>query len=182
MAKVDKATGEIVSLDQATPVMVRELRHAFSNFDDRSHAADLLCLDESRASQSDKDECDINILVRRFGVGQVPVRDLRAPSYGDFTDLRTPHEMAQALVEAQGAFMKLPAQVRAEFDNDPHRFVDFCSQDENYDRICDLGLLAPEPMQKRQEARRAAEAAAMQEKVDQAVQERLKAAKPAEHS
>lgn len=156
-----------------------KLRAAYDDHSQMSDSTGLTCEDESRTAQSFKDEADINILVRRFGIGEVPLSGVRAPFYGDFTDLKTPHEMAQALVQAQASFMRLPAAVRAEFDNDPHRFVDFCSDDANYDRICDLGLLAPEPMQKRQEARRKAEADALEARVNQVIQEREKAGKTA---
>ena len=169
MAKVDRVTGEVKF---SLPV----LRSSYDDFNDRSQAGDLLCLDESLASQSDAEEADINVLVKRFGIGEVPIHDVRAPSYGDFTGLKSPHEMAQALVEAQAAFMALPAVVRSEFANDPHAFVDFCSKDENYDRICDLGLLAPEPMSKRVGERRAAEKAALDAKVEAEIQARSKAA------
>lgn len=173
MAKVDRSTGEVLF---SRPV----LRGAYDDFSDRSHGSDLLCNDVSMADQSARDEADINVLVKRFGIGEIAIAaNTRAPFYGDFTDLKSPHEMAQALVEAQTTFMRLPAAVRAEFDNDPHRFVDFCSDDKNYDRICDLGLLAPEPMRKRQEERKAAEQAALDAKVSEEISRREKAGKPA---
>ena len=174
MAKdvVDKVTGEISFV---RPVC----RAAYDDHSIWSDVTGLACRDESLASQSAKDEADINVLVRRFGLdGGMPV-GVRAPTFGDFSDLRSPHEMAQALVEAQAAFMSMPAGVRSEFDNDPHRFIAFCSDDQNYDRMCDWGLLAPEAMQKRVQARRAAEAADMEQKVQAELAKREKAVKPA---
>ena len=179
MAKVDRSTGEVLEVKTfSLPV----LRSAYDDFSDRAHASDLTCSDPSRTDQSGKEEADINVLVRRFGLGQVPVSGVQAPWYGDFTDLRTPHEMAQQLVEAQAAFMRLPAQVRLDFDNDPYKFVEFCSQEENYDKICDLGLLAPEPMEKRVQARKAAEAAALKGRVDAEILARQKQAEEPRHS
>lgn len=159
MAKVDRSTGEILF---SRPV----LRGAYDDFSDRSHAGDLHCQDVSLADQSARDEADINVLVKRFGIGLSPMPvGARAPFFADISDLKSPHEMAQALVEAQATFMRLPAEVRSRFDNDPHAFVEFCSNDANYDDICDMGLLAPEPMQKRQEARKAAQEAELQKRV-----------------
>jgi len=171
---VDKVTGEI-TYSFSLPYV----RMAYDDHMIVSDATALRCLDESLASQSALEESDINTLVRRFGLdGELP-KDVRAPYYGDFTGLKSYQESLNALLVAQDAFMAMPARVRSEFDNDPHRFVDFCSKDENYDRMCDLGLLAPEPMQKRVEARRAAEAAKMAAAVDAEIAKREKAVKPA---
>lgn len=159
-----------------------KLRAAYDDHSIMSDLTGLCCMDESLADQSAADEADINVLVKRFGLGEVPLSGVRAPFYGDFTGLQSPHEMAQALVEAQATFMMLPAAVRAEFDNNPHRFVDFCSNDENYDRICDLGLLAPEPMQARVEARRKAESDALAAKINEEIAKRQKAADGGQHS
>lgn len=171
--RVNVETGEIV-LAGVRP----RLRAAYDDHGPMSDETGLACLDESLADQSSREEADINTLVRRFGIGELPVRDVRAPWYGDFTGLKSPHEMAQALVEAQAVFMQMPAKVRAEFDNDPHRFVDFCSKDENYDRMCDMGLLAPEPMQKRLEARKAKERADFEAKAREFAEAEAKKAKP----
>lgn len=150
------------------------LRAAYDDHSQLSDLSGLLCEDESLASQSSFEESDINVLVRRFGLdGQLPV-DVRAPTYGDFTGLKSYQESLDALLEAQASFMAMPAHVRAEFDNDPHRFVSFCSDDANYDRICDLGLLAPEAMVRRVEARQASEKAAFSAKVDAEIASRSK--------
>lgn len=178
MAKdpVDKVTGEIF---RSRAVVCRQ---AYDDHSVVSFSTGLACVDESLASQSARDEADINVLVRRFGLtGELP-QGVRAPTYGDFTGVGSYQEALNALLGAQSAFMALPAEVRSEFDNDPHRFVDFCSKDENYDRMCDLGLLAPEAMQKRVEARRAREAAELQAKVDQEIAKRQKASNEAGHS
>ncbi|WNK13427.1 MAG: internal scaffolding protein [Microvirus sp.] len=170
--KIDKVTGEIL-------FELPTFKNAYGDHSPASVACGLRCSDESLASQSAKDEADINVLVRRFGLdGEIPT-DVRAPSYGDFTNLGSYQEALNALLGAQNAFMEMPAAIRAEFDNDPHRFVAFCSDDANYDRMCDLGLLAPEPMQKRVDARLAAAAAELEAKVSAELAKREKAVKPA---
>lgn len=169
--RVDEDTGEIVGLERPP------LKVAYDNFDAASDATALRCKDESLASQSAKDEADINVLVRRFGLdGELPT-DVRAPTFGDFTGLKSYQESLNALVAAQASFMAMPASVRSEFDNDPHRFVAFCSDDENYDRMCDLGLLAPEAMKRRIEGRRAKEQADLEAKVQAELEKREKAQK-----
>lgn len=175
--KVDVSTGEVL------PVGFRPaLRAAYDDHMPFSDASGLRCEDESLASQSALEESDINVLVRRFGLtGELP-SGVRAPSYGDFTGLGSYQEALNALVAAQGAFMELPAEIRSTFDNDPHRFVAFCSDDKNYDQMCDWGMLAPEPMQKRVQARRADEQARLDAQVAAEIAKREKASKEAGHS
>lgn len=105
----------------------------------------LRCLDASRTKQSFKDEVDINTLVRRFGVtGEFPV-GVRAPTYGDFSQVIDFHSAMNAVAKAHEAFDQMPAEVRARFNNDPGAFVDFCSDDKNRDEAVKLGLVVPPP-------------------------------------
>ena len=49
-----------------------------------SHETGLVCDDPSLAVQSDADDCDINVIVRRFGLtGTMPMSG-RVPQYGAF--------------------------------------------------------------------------------------------------
>jgi len=95
----------------------------------------------SLAKQSFAEDCDINVIVRRFNVtGQLPT-GVRMPTYQDFADVPTYHEAMNAIVEAQEAFMMMPWEVRARFHNDPAEFVDFCSNAENRAEAAKLGLV-----------------------------------------
>ena len=79
----------------------------------------LKCLDPSRAVQSQKEEADINTIVRNFGLtGVLPV-GVRVPQYGDFTGTGDYRDCVEAVRAAQESFDKLPATLRAELDNDP---------------------------------------------------------------
>lgn len=101
----------------------------------------LHCADPSLAVQSEKDECDINTIVRRFGLtGQLP-QGVRAPTYGDFHGISDFHEAANAIAESYEAFEQMPADVRTRFDNDPGKFVDFCSDESNRSEAIKLGLV-----------------------------------------
>lgn len=98
----------------------------------------------SRAVQSEKDDCDINTIVRRFGVtGQLPT-GVRMPTYGDFVGIGDYQEALHALMEAQASFAAMPAEVRRRFNNDPAMFVEFCSDPANLDEARRLGLAVPE--------------------------------------
>lgn len=112
-----------------------------------SQETGLLCLDESLTDQSGKDDADINTLVKRFGVtGSIPILD-RIPIAADFVAATDYHTAMNALIEADKTFMELPADMRAKFDHDPGKFVEFCTDDKNRDELIKMGLVEapPEP-------------------------------------
>lgn len=98
---------------------------------------------EKVTKDSFAEECDINTIVRRFGLtGELPV-NVRAPMYGDFTEAMDYRSALDAVMAAQESFMALPADVRQRFGNDPASFVDFCSDPRNRDEAVKLGLVLP---------------------------------------
>lgn len=102
----------------------------------------LKCEDPSLAQQNMKDECDINTIVRRFGLtGELP-SGVRMPQYGDFTGVTDYHSALNAVIAAQDSFAQLPADVRARFGNDAASFVDFCMNEDNRAEAEKLGLVA----------------------------------------
>lgn len=111
----------------------------------------LLCEDESLAIQSEKENADINTIVRRFGLtGELP-SDFKMPQSGDFIGVPDFHTAMNLIRATQEEFLKVPAEVRARFDNDPQRFMAFLEDDANRDEARKLGLLkpvdvVPEPM------------------------------------
>lgn len=124
------------------------IRSAYG-YDRNAASADsgLLCEDESLAIQSAKEECDINTLVRRFGItGQLP-QGVRMPTYGDFTSVGDFRDAQDALISARESFMALPADVRRRFDNDAGLFVDFCSDPNNLEECRKMGLAPPQEAQ-----------------------------------
>lgn len=103
----------------------------------------LKCEDPSLAQQHEKDECDINTIVRRFGLtGELP-SGVRMPQYGDFTGITDYHSALNAVRASADSFMQLPADVRSRFNNDPAAFVDFCMNDANRAEAEKLGLVPP---------------------------------------
>lgn len=104
----------------------------------------LVCDDPSLAVQSEADECDINTIVRRFGLTGVLPSGVRAPTYGDFTGVSDYREALEAIEAADESFYSMPADVRSRFQNDPARFVDFCSDPANLDEARRLGLAPPD--------------------------------------
>lgn len=95
----------------------------------------------SLAKQSFAEECDINTIVRRFGLtGQLP-SDVRMPQNGDFTNVPDFRTAMDLIVAARESFDAMPADVRARFHNDAAEFVDFCSDEKNRDEAIKLGLV-----------------------------------------
>lgn len=100
---------------------------------------------DSLTVQSQANDADINIIVKRFGVSpgtlfpSVPV----PPSFGDFSADLDYRQAMDILNAGQKSFMMLPAEVRARFMNDAGKFVEFCGKPENLDEMRKLGLAVP---------------------------------------
>lgn len=111
--------------------------------DAASNESALSCDDESLAIQSAEEESNINTIVRRFGLtGELP-SDLKMPQSGDFTGLPDFHSAMNMVRAAQEEFLKVPAELRARFNNDPARLMAFVEDEGNRDEARKLGLLRP---------------------------------------
>lgn len=135
MIKVDNDTGEIRG-----PF----IRSAYNYpMDAVSRETGLACTDVTRTQQQFAEECDINTIIRRFGLtGELP-ENLRVPQSGDFTSVHDFQSAMNAVRAAEEAFMEMPADVRERFNNDPGRFLAFVHDDKNRDEAAKLGLLVP---------------------------------------
>lgn len=107
----------------------------------------------SMTKQSFQEECDVNEIMRRFVRAGDPnvLNRLQAYSggvYGDFSGVTDYRSALDQIRRADEVFMALPAKVRAEFQNDAARFLDFCQEPRNLDRLRELGLAKPKVEQK----------------------------------
>ncbi|WNK12653.1 MAG: internal scaffolding protein [Microvirus sp.] len=106
----------------------------------------LLCLDKSLAVQDQRDEVDINTIIRRFGLsGELP-DVVRLPQYGDFNGISDYREALEAVNAAENAFMELPAEMRSRFHNDVQALLEFCSNPDNAGELERLGLTKVKPV------------------------------------
>lgn len=113
--------------------------------DAASTESGLLCEDRSLAQQQFREECDINTIVERFGIsGELP-SDVRAPQYGDFTEVVDYHTALNVVRASQEAFDALPARVRARFHNDPSEMLEFVDDEGNRPEAERLGLVDKQP-------------------------------------
>ncbi len=100
----------------------------------------------SMAKQSFKDECDINTIMSRFEknglldhIKEYQGQYIVCPPQEDF------HAAMNLVADAKSMFQKLPAQIRADFNNDPSAFLDFVDDPESRERMIKYGLIdAPE--------------------------------------
>lgn len=128
---------------------------------------------EGGAKQSFKEECDINTIVKRFGIGYEIPENIRVPQFGDFTGINDFHDAMNRVATARENFELLPANIRAKFDNDPGKFVDYASDEKNRPGLKEMGLLSKEALERDQKAADEA-AAAAQALADSQAEERLR--------
>lgn len=96
----------------------------------------------SKTRQEFADECDLNQLMERYESGRTSIPPLPGePQYFDTTLFTTDFREAMDMMNhAENAFMRLPAQVRKEFDNDPQKFVAYALDENNGEQMVKWGL------------------------------------------
>lgn len=100
----------------------------------------------SLTKQSFRDECDVNQVMKRFEkTGVIDHQNPRKPVYADvstFTDYQT---SVGIVLRAHEAFEGLPSDIRAQFDNDPGKFLEFFEDPANENKAIELGLIPHPP-------------------------------------
>lgn len=97
--------------------------------------------------QSQTEDTDINVLMKRYGLTGVMPENMRLPSYGDYEGITSFRDAIQAVRDAEESFMTMPAATRARFENDPQKFLEYVNDEKNGEELIKLGLRkAPEPV------------------------------------
>jgi phage internal scaffolding protein len=138
-----KMTTKITKELPAAPVFMRTQ----FNYDHNaaSNASGLSCQEPTRAQQHHKEECDINVILRKFGkTGTLPINASEA-LYPDFSDAVDYHTALNQIIASEREFDLLPSHIRKHFDNDPAKLVYFMQDKKNYDEAVNLGLIAKKP-------------------------------------
>lgn len=99
--------------------------------------------EERFTQQHFADEVDINNIVRRYGLDVAMQPGLEGGVFGDFTGITDYASAVERVSAAQSDFMRLPAEVRERFSNDPGTFLKFA--EENPDAFLKMAELAPPP-------------------------------------
>jgi len=112
--------------------------------DAHSDAFGLSDFGPSKTVQADAADSDINNIVARFGLTAELPYGVQVPEYADYSDIPNDYHAAMMYInDSDDAFMQLPADHRARFDNDPGRFLDFMSDASNRDEAISLGYIPP---------------------------------------
>jgi phage internal scaffolding protein len=97
---------------------------------------------ESLTQQHFKDQCDINNIIRQYDRTGLITHVAKAKAfYGDFTLVNEYQDALNLVMEAQDTFGELPAEIRAQFENDPGAFFEFVSNPQNADEMKRMGLI-----------------------------------------
>ena len=101
---------------------------------------------DGRTQQHQKDECDINLIIKRHTPEQIALMATQNEGqYGDATSIDY-HAAQNIIANANTMFNDLPSEIRNQFDNDPALFLDFTSNEENYAEMRKMGIMSPEPI------------------------------------
>lgn len=96
---------------------------------------------ESLTVQSMSEDADINVMMKRFGLGVPLPTNPRVPMYGDFSEVTDFRSAMEAVLNAQAAFSEYPAEIRARFNNDPQEMLAFVEDGRNIEEARAMGLL-----------------------------------------
>lgn len=111
---------------------------------DRPEKVKLVCKEKTRTRQSEKKDCDINVIMARFEkTGVLPV-DSRPMFFADVSEVGDYRTALDRVRQADEFFMSLPAAVRSRFANDAAEFLDFVSDPSNADELVKMGLIEAE--------------------------------------
>jgi len=99
----------------------------------------------SLTKQEFTESCDPNFILDRVARGQ-DINLTAKPFYGDFTNVPVDYHTALNIVtKAQQSFGMLDAKIRAKFDNDPSKFMDYLNNPANTEEAIASGLLVAKP-------------------------------------
>lgn len=102
---------------------------------------------ETPTKQEFKDECDINVLMKRYQkTGLFPQYPGQTPRYVSNIGMPDFQQAMEIVKRAEEEFAGLNSELRKRFDNDPAKFLAFVNDEANGDELIKLGLReAPKP-------------------------------------
>lgn len=106
---------------------------------------------ETQTQQNAKDDCDINIIIKRHTrTGNISHLNPATPLYVDCTQVRDLQGAIQLVEEAEDNFATLSASVRKACENDPIQFLQMIQTQEGVDILDEAGLEYIDPVQPEQ--------------------------------
>lgn len=109
----------------------------------------LTCVTPSKTQQQFKDECDVNNIIDNYtNTGIITHFNNDTPVFGDYSQIPSDYGEAVAMMErSREEFEKLPAKVRARFDNNPLNLVKFVMDENNREEAVKLGLVVDKALE-----------------------------------
>lgn len=127
------------------------MAHKIMKFGDRMRVKQEIGEDPGQVQQHMRDETDINNIMAKYArTGELRHVTSMAGEYGDFSSVPDYKTAMEHIMAADALFMELPAKVRDRFGNDPAKFIEFATDENNLEELRKLGLApeaprAPEP-------------------------------------
>lgn len=100
--------------------------------------------DDLVTKQQFKAECDINTILKQYSkTGILNHVNNATPSYQDLPDDIDYQRSMNVLIQADEAFLSLPAVVRSRYGNDPQTFLAALSDPAQKEYLTEVGVFAP---------------------------------------
>lgn len=96
----------------------------------------------SLAQDQFREQCDVNNIIDKFNrTGEISHIMKTQGVYMDTTNLPNYQQSLQIVIDAEDAFMALPAEMRKKFDNDPGKMIAYLEDPKNHKEAVTLGLM-----------------------------------------
>lgn len=94
--------------------------------------------------QSEKKNCDINVIMARYEkTGVIEHVAKSRAEFGDFSEVVDFHSAMNQVALVRERFADLPSRIRRAFENDPAMFLAALDDPARQDELVELGVLAP---------------------------------------
>lgn len=101
---------------------------------------------ESMTQEHFREETEIlNIIRRHDRNGVIDHINKGTAIYGDFSEITDYRDMIHKLREADSAFAQVPSDIRKRFENDPAKFFNFVTDQNNHAQLKQMGLVMTKP-------------------------------------
>lgn len=119
---------DVVALDRTTRTRVQTIN-----------------VEDSKTQQQFAAQCDVNNIIAKYKkTGELPLARKQGV-FADVASITDYHDSLNRVLDANAAFMRLPADLRTRFGNDPQQLLSFLQDPKNYDEGVKLGLYEPQP-------------------------------------
>ena len=96
--------------------------------------------DKGLTEQHHKDSVKMQNILKQYAQGIMPSGAINPPEYGDYTDIPDYHAAQNFIADTNSMFEQIPSKIRAQFDNDAGKYLEFISDPANKDAMDQLGI------------------------------------------